>query len=122
MIKSKKSLGIKTIVELELDQNTDKAYVSENGIISHNCKYCRNFYIDSDDSPKVYRMSRILNNGSNYGKKADEWKPTALATHPNCRDSQLIELRPGWKVLPGGKQTFIGLDAWQDYIRNKVTD
>jgi len=84
------------------------------------CKYCRSFYIDTDNSPKVYKLTTILGNGTNYGKKAAQWKPTSVATHPNCRDSQLIELKPGWKVLPGGKQTFIGLDAWKQYILDKL--
>lgn len=84
------------------------------------CKYCRKFYIDNDQSPKVYRLSSLLSGGSNYGKKASEWEPTALATHPNCRDSQVLELRPGFKLLPGGKVEFIGLDAWQEYIQKKV--
>lgn len=87
---------------------------------SATCKYCREFYIDSDGSPKVYRLSTILGNGTNYGRKAINWQPVAGATHPNCRDSQLIELRPGWKVLPGGDLTFIGLEKWEDYIYDKV--
>lgn len=86
------------------------------------CKYCRRFYIDSDGSPKVYKLSTILNNGTNFGKKAQDWKPVAAATHPNCRDSQLLELRPGWRVMPGGSQTFIGVDAWKDYIFRKVSE
>jgi len=84
------------------------------------CIPCRKFYIDSDGSPKVYKFSTILSNGSNYGKKRDSWKPVTTATHPRCRDSQLIELKPGWKVLPGGRQTYIGLEAWNDYISGKV--
>lgn len=84
------------------------------------CKYCRSFYIDDDGSPKVYRLSTILNNGSNYGVKADQWKPVSGATHPNCRDSQLLELKPGWKVQSGGSVTWIGLSKWEEYIRNKV--
>lgn len=85
------------------------------------CKYCRAFYIDDDGSPKVYRLSTILNNGSNYGMKADAWKPVAGATHPNCRDSQLLELKPGWKVQSGGSVTWIGLDKWnKEYIQNKL--
>lgn len=84
------------------------------------CKYCRKFYIDRDHSPKVYRLAALMGNGSNYGKKASEWLPTSLSTHPNCRDSQVLELRPGFKLMPGGKVEFIGLDAWREYIEKKV--
>jgi hypothetical protein len=85
------------------------------------CKYCRKFYQDSDGSPKVYRLSTLLGNGSNYGKKAADWLPVSGATHPNERCSQIIEVRRGWKVLPGGKQTYIGPEAWNEYIVNKIT-
>ena len=84
------------------------------------CKWCRRFYNDSDGSPKVYRLSTILANGSNFGKKPDEWKPVAGATHPNERCSQTIELKPGWKVQPGGQVTYIGLDKWKEYIAEKI--
>jgi hypothetical protein len=83
------------------------------------CKYCRRFYLEGDGTPKLYRLATILANGSNYGKKAAEWKPSAMATHPNERCSQLLELKPGWKVLPNGSQTFIGLEKWKDYLRTK---
>ena len=86
------------------------------------CKYCRRFYQDSDGSPKVYKLSTLLANGSNYGRKAFQWKPVTTATHPNERCSQVIQLRPGWKVLPGGSVKFIGLDAWKDYIVDKLEE
>jgi len=65
------------------------------------CKYCRAFYIDFDGSPKVYRMSTILNNGSNYGVKAPSWKPVAGATHPNCFTEKNVKVlsKNGWKSM-----------------------
>lgn len=80
------------------------------------CKWCRKFYGDVGQAPKVYRLSTLLGNGSNYGKKPDTWMPVVGATHPNTRTSQIIELKPGFKVLPGGSVTYIGLDKWKDYI------
>jgi len=84
------------------------------------CKYCREFYLDGDGSPKLYRMSTLLNNGSNYGKKTPEWKPVVLATHPNERCSAVMELPPGYKLLSGGSMTYIGMDVWDDYIQEKL--
>jgi len=84
------------------------------------CKYCRRFYLDSDGSPKVYKLSTLLNNGSNYGRKADQWKPVTTATHPNERCSQVLELKPGWSVRSGGGQSYIGRKDWRDYIHDKV--
>lgn len=84
------------------------------------CKYCRRFYLDDDGSPRVYRLSTLLGNGSNFGKKVADWQPVVNATHPNERCSQVIELKRGWKVLPGGRQSYIGPDEWNEYIVNKV--
>lgn len=84
------------------------------------CRYCRRFYLDGDGTPAVYRLSTLLNNGSNYGKAAGDWKAVAGATHPNDRESGVMELRPGWKVTVGGKLEFIGKPEWRDYVSKKV--
>lgn len=89
---------------------------------SKTCKWCRRFYQDSDDSPKVYRLSTLMGNGSNYGKKTDSWLPVAGATHPSERCSQVLELKPGWKLSKDGSITYIGLEKWNDYIVNKVLE
>lgn len=114
--------SVDQVVARNKSSDPDQVYVYRiNPDDGKTCKYCRRFYIDSDGSPKVYTLSKILSNGTNYGRKADSWTPVAGATHPNCRDSQLIELRPGWAVKSGGTVTFIGLDAWTAYIRQKVS-
>jgi hypothetical protein len=84
------------------------------------CKHCRRFYLDSDETPALYRMSTLLGNGTNYGKKAQQWNPVIGATHPNDRESGAIELRPGWKVLQDGKLEYIGLEKWDEYISKKL--
>lgn len=84
------------------------------------CTHCRRFYVDSDGSPVLYKLSTILSNGSNYGRKVPEWKPVAGATHPNERCSGILELRPGWKLRPYGGVEFIGQDAWRDYVLEKL--
>ena len=84
------------------------------------CKWCRRFYDDADGSPKLYRLSTLLANGSNYGKRTDSWEPVIGATHPNERCSQMIELKPGFKLQPDGSVTYIGLDKWKDYVFEKL--
>lgn len=103
------------------DKDPDEVYVYR--IVVNDaalCKWCRRFYLDDDGSPKVYRLSTLLGNGTNMGRKRDSWEPVVGATHPNERCSQVIELKRGWKVLPGGRQTYIGPDKWNEYIVNKV--
>jgi hypothetical protein len=85
------------------------------------CRWCKRFYMDSDGSPRVYRLSELLANGSNYGKPTRDWRPGIAATHPNERCSAIIELPPGWKVLVGGQQTFMGHKGWDSYIAEKLS-
>ena len=113
--------SVDRIVSNNVSKDLDDVYVFRipvNDAIT--CKYCRRFYNYDDMSPKVYKLSTLLGNGSNYGRKTDEWLPVVGATHPNTRTSQIIELKPGFKALPGGKVTYIGLDKWKDYIHEKL--
>lgn len=84
------------------------------------CKWCRRFYDDHDGSPKLYKLSSLLDNGSNYGKKTDSWLPVIGATHPNERCSQMVELKPGYKLTHSGSVTYIGLENWKPYVLDKV--
>ena len=84
------------------------------------CKYCRRFY--GEGIPKLYRLSTLLENGSNYGKKQDAWMPVSGATHPNTRTSQVIELKPGFALRSGGSVTYIGLAKWADYIHEVLVE
>jgi hypothetical protein len=83
------------------------------------CKYCRRFYNSDKSGYKIYRLSTLLGNGTNYGKKTDAWQPVIGSTHPNSRTSQIIEIPPGW-AIDGGRLTFIGLDKWDEYIRENL--
>lgn len=114
--------SVDRIVSDNMSSDLDDIYVYRLTVRdSKTCKYCNRFYNDSrDGSPKLYRLSTLLSNGSNFGKKPDSWMPVAGATHPNERCSQTIELKPGWKLLVGGKVTYIGLDKWRDYINEKL--
>lgn len=82
------------------------------------CVYCKKFYLESPGVPKLYKLSDIMANGSNFGKKAVDWKPVMGSTHPNERCSGWIELKPGFKLTKDGP-SYIGLNAWNEYISNK---
>ena len=65
------------------------------------CKYCAKFwYMDDGMTPKVYKMSELIANGSNIGKKAADWLPTVDSTHPN-ETHILSELKPGFGFRNG---------------------
>lgn len=113
--------NVDRIVSDNLDADIHEIYVFRITVKdAKTCKYCRRFYNDADGSPKLYRLSTLLANGSNYGKKADEWKPVAVATHPNERCAGTVELKPGFKLLANGSVTYMGLEGWHDYVKEKL--
>lgn len=63
------------------------------------CSICRKLYLNSDNSPKIYKLSELEANGTNIGKKQVDWLPTVSSTHPNCRCLlQYLNVLPGTKV------------------------
>lgn len=60
------------------------------------CPHCRKFWFKEDGrTPKVYKLSELMANGSNIGRKAKDWLATVDPTHPHCRHL-MVELRPGY--------------------------
>jgi len=53
------------------------------------CKHCKKLYLinpeDSDSEPIVFKLSEIIKNGNNIGRKTSQWLPTISPTHPYCR-------------------------------------
>lgn len=113
--------SVDRIVSDNVDSDLDEVYVFRITVKdAKTCKWCRRFYDDKDGSPKLYKLSTLLANGSNYGKKTDSWQAVIGATHPNERCSQMIELKPGFKLQSDGSVTYMGLDKWKDYLLDKV--
>lgn len=113
--------SVDRIVSDNVGSDLDEVYVFRITVKdAKTCKWCRRFYDDKDGSPKLYKLSTLLDNGSNYGKKTDSWLPVVGATHPNERCSQMIELKPGFRLQTDGSVTYIGLEKWKDYILDKA--
>lgn len=113
--------SVDRIVSDNVGADLDEVYVFRITVKdAKTCKWCRRFYDDHDGSPKLYKLTTLLDNGSNYGKKTDSWNPVVGATHPNERCSQMIELKPGYRLLPDGSVTYLGLAKWPAYIFDKV--
>jgi hypothetical protein len=51
------------------------------------CKQCSKAYLTAGigSRPKIFKLREILANGSNIGKKQDEWLPVIGPHHPWCR-------------------------------------
>lgn len=49
------------------------------------CPKCKQLYLENDKiTPKVFKISELLANGNNYGKKQADWLPVIPPLHPNC--------------------------------------
>lgn len=51
------------------------------------CKYCIKMYLTAGigSQPKIFKLSTLISNGSNIGKKVVDWLPTLDPIHPYCR-------------------------------------
>ena len=49
------------------------------------CSNCRKAYLNSDGTPRLFRLSELEANGTNIGRKVADWKPTLGQLHPSCR-------------------------------------
>lgn len=51
------------------------------------CKKCVQLYLTNGagSEPRVFTITQLQNNGTNIGRKVDEWLPTVGPTHPHCR-------------------------------------
>ena len=111
---SKKKV-IADVCELSLDGIP--TYIQEDGFVSHNCKSCMRFWFLPDGiTPRVYKLSELMANGSNIGKKQADWLPTVSNTHPNERHL-MLEVPIGWG-FKGGAISYIG-PGHNEYQRQK---
>lgn len=58
-------------------------------VFNEACKHCRKLYLknpdDENSEPIVFKLSDIIANGNNIGRKVQEWKPVVPPAHPYCR-------------------------------------
>lgn len=46
---------------------------------------CRRLHAHEDWTPRLYRLSELVRNGTNVGRAKSQWKVVIGGTHPNCR-------------------------------------
>lgn len=69
------------------------------------CNKCKQLYLESDGiTPKLFKITELQANGSNYGKKQSDWKPTLGILHPNCM-CPLSVMPDGYKFDNSGQLT-----------------
>lgn len=63
-------------------------------VFSGACTHCRHLYTTagSGSKPRIFKLSSLIANGDNIGRKAKDWKAVIGATHPFCANSPYIEI------------------------------
>lgn len=64
-------------------------------VFSGACTHCRHLYTKggSGSEPRIFKLSSLIMNGDNIGRKVRDWKPVIGTTHPFCFNSPYIEIR-----------------------------
>lgn len=61
---------------------------------------CRRLHTHEDWTPRIYRLSELVKNGTNVGRPKSQWKAVIGGTHPNCRcviqpaTEEMVESQP----------------------------
>lgn len=72
------------------------------------CEHCKRLHLGPDGQPRIFKLSDLEANGTNFRKRAADWLPVVGATHPHCQ-CQLIRIPAGWgfdeegDIVPGGE-------------------
>jgi hypothetical protein len=59
------------------------------------CVNCLRLYVGPDGNPRIFQLSTLEENGTNFGKKAADWLPVLPPAHPNCQGN-LSRIPAGW--------------------------
>lgn len=51
------------------------------------CEHCIRLYLDGSGKPRIWSLSTLIANGTNWGKKPAQWLATLYPLHSNCRCS-----------------------------------
>lgn len=113
--------SVQKLLENNKGKNASEIYVMRSTVKDDvTCLPCRKFYGHIGEIPKVYRLSTLIGNGSNYGKKQKDWLPVVGATHPNSRTSQPLQIEKPFALAPGGTPYFIGYDKWDAWLQENL--
>lgn len=62
------------------------------------CEHCQSLYLTNGigSKPKEFKLGKLMDNGTNIGRKTNEWKPVIGSTHPWCR-CELYDIPVGYE-------------------------
>jgi len=80
------------------------------------CVNCKNIFLEKGGKPRIFKLSTILANGSNIGRKVKEWLATIDPIHPHCRCTMMkLPYRAIWNPAINRYET----SKKSSYIRKK---
>jgi len=100
-------------------KSPEEIYVYKTGIHdrAQSCPDCQKFWFMEDGRPRVYKLSELIENGTNIGRKRADWKATVDASHVFCVH-YLQELKPGFGFKSGEGLDYIGKD-WNEFNQQR---
>lgn len=90
------------------------------------CRFCVMLYMNGN-RPRLFRLSELANNGTNYGRKAVHptkagktgWLPVIGSVHPACQ-CELHEMPPGFTFDKNGKMVASTRKSFADDLDPKI--
>lgn len=69
------------------EQNKGKDPLVYKDVYEGACRHCIHLYLTDGlvSQPRIFKLSELIANGTNIGRKVDQWKPTLDGCHPFCR-------------------------------------
>lgn len=64
------------------------------------CGTCRKLYLDGEGNPKLFKLADLVANGTNVGRRREDWLPVVGTTHPWCA-CVLRRVPPGFEFQDG---------------------
>ena len=83
------------------------------------CRHCIRLYLTQGmgSQPKIYTLKQFLENGSNIGRKVDDWKAVLESTHPWCRCN--LQYVPEGTIWNEEKKMFVYPEKYERKIERK---
>lgn len=84
-------------------EQQDKELLVYKRVFTSGCKHCVRLYLTKGpgSEPKTFTIEQLRANGTNIGRKTEEWLPTVESTHPHCFANKRtpIYTSKGWKYI-----------------------
>lgn len=72
------------------------------------CPECKKLYLRPDGvTPRIFKLKYLIRNGTNVGRKRQDWRPVVQSTHPNCACT-LSVIPDGFGFDKDGRMVFVG--------------